>query len=100
MYVDYGYYKEGLINVVRKGASGEQEIKDMMQRLRNAPPLEFAGSPVIQIQDYKTGIEKILKPERNQYSPCQNRMYCSFIPKMAAKFRYGLLVLNLKLSSI
>lgn len=61
MYVDYGYYKEGLINVVRKGASGEQEIKDMMQRLRNAPPLEFAGSPVIQIQDYKTGIEKNLK---------------------------------------
>ncbi|MCE7864023.1 MAG: phospho-sugar mutase [Bacteroidetes bacterium CHB5] len=61
MYVDYGYYKEGLINVVRKGASGEQEIKDMMQRLRNAPPLEFGGSPVIQIQDYKTGIEKNLK---------------------------------------
>lgn len=61
MYVDYGYYKEGLINVVRKGASGEQEIKDMMQRLRNTPPVQFAGSPVVQIQDYKTGIEKNIK---------------------------------------
>lgn len=58
MYIDYGYYKEGLVNLVRKGASGEQEIKDMMNRFRTAPPGVIDGSKVIQILDYKTGIHK------------------------------------------
>ena len=58
MYVDFGYYKEGLINLVRKGATGEQEIKDMMQKFRSAPPKQFAGSPVTQILDYKSSIQK------------------------------------------
>lgn len=61
MYVDFGYYKEGLINLVRKGATGEQEIKEMMQKFRNAPPTQFAGSIVTQILDYKSGIQKDVK---------------------------------------
>jgi phosphoglucomutase len=61
MYVDFGYYKEGLINLVRKGATGEQEIKDMMQKFRTAPPKQFAGSPVTQILDYKSSIQKDVK---------------------------------------
>lgn len=58
MYVDFGYYKEGLINLVRKGATGEQEIKEMMQKFRNAPPTQLGGSTVTQILDYKSGIQK------------------------------------------
>ncbi|MBX2916305.1 MAG: phospho-sugar mutase [Cyclobacteriaceae bacterium] len=58
MYIDYGYYKEGLVNLVRKGAAGEQEIKDMMQKFRSAPPKQFAGSNVTQILDYKSGIQR------------------------------------------
>ncbi|HCZ35325.1 MAG TPA: phosphoglucomutase [Cytophagales bacterium] len=61
MYVDFGYYKEGLINLVRKGATGEQEIKDMMQKFRTAPPKQFAGSSVTQILDYKSSIQKDVK---------------------------------------
>jgi phosphoglucomutase len=61
MYVDFGYYKEGLINLVRKGATGEQEIKDMMQKFRTTPPKQFAGSPVTQILDYKSSIQKDVK---------------------------------------
>lgn len=61
MYVDFGYYKEGLINLVRKGATGEQEIKDMMQKFRTAPPKQFAGSNVMQILDYKSSIQKDVK---------------------------------------
>ncbi|MBN8650241.1 MAG: phospho-sugar mutase [Cytophagales bacterium] len=61
MYVDFGYYKEGLINLVRKGATGEQEIKEMMQKFRTAPPKQFAGSPVTQILDYKSSIQKDIK---------------------------------------
>lgn len=58
MYVDFGYYKEGLINLVRKGATGEQEIKEMMQKFRNSPPTQLGGSTVTQILDYKSGIQK------------------------------------------
>jgi phosphoglucomutase len=60
MYIDYGYYKEGLINLVRKGAEGEQQIKAMMEKFRNNPPKEFIGSKVLRALDYKTQIEKNL----------------------------------------
>jgi phosphoglucomutase len=53
MYVDYGFYKEGLINLVRKGAEGEQQIKDMMKMFRESPPLKIAGEKVVRKLDYK-----------------------------------------------
>lgn len=58
MYVDFGFYKEGLINLVRKGAAGEQEIKQMMEKFRSAPPIELAGKNIVRILDYKTSIER------------------------------------------
>jgi phosphoglucomutase len=60
MYIDFGYYKEGLINLVRKGAEGEQQIKAMMETFRNNPPKSFIGSHVVRILDYKTQVEKNL----------------------------------------
>lgn len=58
MYIDFGYYKEELINLVRKGAEGEQQIKAMMENFRNNPPKEFIGSRVVRALDYKTQLEK------------------------------------------
>ena len=58
MYIDFGYYKEGLVNLVRKGAEGEQQIKAMMEGFRNNPPQAFIGSNVVRVLDYKTQIEK------------------------------------------
>ncbi len=58
MYSDFGYYKEGLINLVRKGAEGEQQIKDMMDKFRNNPPKELTGKKVVRALDYKTQVEK------------------------------------------
>jgi phosphoglucomutase len=60
MYIDFGYYKEGLINLVRKGAEGEQQIKAMMEKFRNNPPKAFIGSNVVRLLDYKTSVEKNL----------------------------------------
>ncbi len=57
MYVDHGYYKEGLVNLVRKGAEGEQQIKDMMTTYRADPPKTIGGDNVIRSLDYKTSIE-------------------------------------------
>jgi phosphoglucomutase len=58
MYIDFGFYKEGLINLVRKGAEGEAQIKAMMEKFRNATPKEFSGSKVVRILDYKTSVER------------------------------------------
>jgi len=60
MYVDFGFYKEGLVNLVRKGAEGEQEIKRMMEKFRNQPPDKIGGNKVIRMLDYKISLEKNL----------------------------------------
>ncbi|MBS1558948.1 MAG: phospho-sugar mutase [Bacteroidetes bacterium] len=58
MYVENGFYKEGLINLVRTGADGEQQIKAMMEKFRSAPPQKIAGERVVRVLDYKTRLEK------------------------------------------
>jgi phosphoglucomutase len=58
MYVDFGFYKEGLVNLVKKGAEGEQEIKKMMEKFRNSPPTQIVGKKIVRILDYKTRLEK------------------------------------------
>jgi phosphoglucomutase len=57
MYVEFGFYKEGLINLVRKGAEGEQQIKDMMKTFRESPPKIIAGEKVVRKLDYKISEE-------------------------------------------
>ena len=54
MYVEHGFYKEGLINLTKKGQQGEQEIKAMMEKFRTNPPTSIAGSPVVRMLDYST----------------------------------------------
>jgi phosphoglucomutase len=58
MYHEFGFYKEGLVNLVRKGAEGEQQIRNMMEKFRKQPPLTIAGQKVIRVLDYKTSEEK------------------------------------------
>lgn len=60
IYIEFGFYKEGLVNLVRKGADGAAQISTMMEQFRNNPPAEFNGEKVIRALDYKTGVEKDL----------------------------------------
>ncbi|MBT1703287.1 phospho-sugar mutase [Chryseosolibacter indicus] len=60
MYVEFGFYKEHLLNVTKKGQQGEQEIKAMMERFRDNPPAEINGSRVVRLLDYKFLKEKNL----------------------------------------
>jgi phosphoglucomutase len=60
MYVEFGFYKESLLNLVRKGQQGEQEIKAMMEKFRTNPPSTICGSRVARLLDYKTLREKNL----------------------------------------
>ena len=60
MYIKYGFYKEQLISITKKGKSGAEEIQAMMKDLRENPPKSLAGSNVIRLKDYDAGIEKDL----------------------------------------
>ena len=54
LYVKYGFYREGLVSVVRKGKEGAELIQQMMVDFRQNPPKSILGSPVVKINDYKT----------------------------------------------
>jgi len=53
IYKEVGFYYEGLINVVRKGRTGAEEIQDMMKNFRENPPKQIAGSLVEEVKDFK-----------------------------------------------
>ena len=60
MYLQFGFYKERLLSITKKGQSGETEIKQMMVNLRENPPMSIAGSKLVKMVDYQKGEEKDL----------------------------------------
>ncbi len=58
IYLEYGFSKEKMKYVVRKGKAGAEEIQQMMVQLRTRPPKELGGSPVKTIKDYMTLTER------------------------------------------
>ncbi len=53
LYVQYGYYKENLISITKKGMDGQAQIAAMMETYRSNPPKSINGSPVVQLLDYE-----------------------------------------------
>jgi len=56
-YIQYGFYKEKLISITKKGKSGAEDIKAMMEKFRTNPPATLGGSKVITLKDYEMGKE-------------------------------------------
>jgi phosphoglucomutase len=56
-YVQYGFYKEKLISLTKKGKTGAEEIKEMMEKFRTNPPATLGGSKVATLKDYEKGVE-------------------------------------------
>ena len=54
LYVKYGFYREGLVSVVRKGKEGAELIQKMMVDFRQNPPKTILGSPVVKINDFQS----------------------------------------------
>jgi phosphoglucomutase len=61
MYVTYGMYKEDLVSITKKGKSGAEEIKAMMNTFRNNPPAKLGGSAVVTLKDYELNKETDIK---------------------------------------
>ncbi|HPC99047.1 MAG TPA: phospho-sugar mutase [Bacteroidales bacterium] len=60
IYMKFGFYHERLVNIVRKGKEGADEIKAMMKAYRNNPPEKINNSRVVRIDDYETLVSKDL----------------------------------------
>lgn len=69
MYVEFGFYKESLITLTKKGQQGEQEIKAMMNKFRNAAPQTINGVTTARALDYLSGKEKDLQSGKETSLP-------------------------------
>jgi phosphoglucomutase len=54
LYTQYGFYKEELISLVKKGIDGAEQIKKMMISLRENPLSEINGEKVVLVEDYQS----------------------------------------------
>jgi len=54
IYLEYGYSKEKMKYVVRKGKTGADEIRQIMEDFRSAPPQKLGGAPLEWVKDYST----------------------------------------------
>jgi phosphoglucomutase len=58
IYLEYGYSREKMKYVVRKGKTGAEEIQQMMDNFRSNPPKVLGGSKLKIVKDYEVNIEK------------------------------------------
>jgi phosphomannomutase len=72
LYVDYGFYKEHLISITKKGIEGANQIKQMMVDMRENPVSEINGQRVIMVEDYQNSTARNL---------LNNETETLFIPK-------------------
>lgn len=62
IYAEFGYYKEKLISLTKKGKDGVEQIRSIMRNLRENPPVTIAGEKIVKVKDYNcpeiTGLPK------------------------------------------
>ena len=76
MYEKYGYYKEKQMSITLKGIEGAEEIKKMMENMRNNPAKEIAELKVKYFGDYSK--QEIIDENGNRIStglPKSNVLY-------------------------
>lgn len=64
VFLRYGFYLEGVINLYYEGASGNAKIKRILETYRSAPPKAFDDVTVAKFQDF--GREKVLDADGEQ----------------------------------
>ncbi|WP_418498855.1 phospho-sugar mutase [Flagellimonas sp.] len=57
-YVRFGFYKEKLISLTKKGISGAEEIKQMLKDFKENPVASVQGSKLLWVEDYNTSMAK------------------------------------------
>jgi len=76
IYEKYGFYKEGQISIVLKGADGAEQIKAKMEKMRANAPKNLASFDVLEVRDYQK--HTIVKNNGEQFEtdlPTSNVLY-------------------------
>ena len=69
IYLKYGFFLEGVINIYYEGATGAAKIKRILDTYRTNPPAAFGGTQVTKFQDF--GREKFYDAD-NELIPAQD----------------------------
>ncbi len=69
IYLKYGFFLEGVINIYYEGASGAAKIKRILDTYRSSPPTAFGDTKVTRFQDF--GREKFHDAD-NELIPAQD----------------------------
>ena len=56
LYLKYGFYKEGVIDLYMEGLDGIEKRRLIMEGLRKNPPKELGGYKIKSVGDYKSGM--------------------------------------------
>lgn len=57
LYLQFGYYKNAMVNIHYKGAAGAEKMGQIMDNLRSNVPSEIAGLKVVGFVDYAQGVD-------------------------------------------
>lgn len=60
-YEKYGYYSDKLKSIVIEGKKGVEKISEIMTYLRNSDPNEIGFNDLLEVKDYKNGIDGLPK---------------------------------------
>lgn len=66
IYSQFGFYKESLISVTKKGKDGAEQIQALMTDFRHHPPAEMNGIEVVKIVDVKESTVKDVKTGKSE----------------------------------
>ncbi len=58
IYTTYGFYKELLISITKKGKEGAEEIQKMLSDMRSNPLTTIDGEKVVTLSDYQESTQK------------------------------------------
>ena len=61
MYEKYGYFKDDVKAITLKGIEGLEKIQQILETLRNDPPVQIGEYKVISVRDYKKDTVKNLE---------------------------------------
>ncbi len=81
IYEKYGFYREGIHTITLKGIDGAEQIKAMMERIRNDPPKSFGDLKVNKFVDYEKGPDVTGLPVSDVlYFDLENSSWCCVRP--------------------
>lgn len=66
IYTKFGFYKETLLSITKKGKEGAEAIKQMMVDYRNKPLPEINGQKIVLVKDYLLSLEKNIATGENK----------------------------------